>query len=139
MTITNTKNNAPVELTVLDQVPVSEDERLRIEITAPRNLKPGSEPVRTGINATSSSALTPVPTNTGGTLSKGSAQAVRASAYGSENGKEAERQVKWGSAEAIAKKLGEVAWNVRLNPGCGVKLVLEYEATFPGGEMVVGV
>jgi hypothetical protein len=24
-----------------------------------------------------------------------------------------------------------------LNPGCGVKLVLEYEACFPGGEMVV--
>jgi ubiquitin-protein ligase len=132
ITITNTKNNAPVELTVLDQVPVSEDDRLRIEITAPRGLKLGSEPVRTGINTSSSSALTP-------TLSKGSAQTVRASAYGSENGKEVERQAKWGIAEATAKKAGEIAWNVKLNPGCGVKLVLEYEATFPGGECVVGV
>lgn len=136
ITITNTKNNAPVELTVLDQVPVSEDERLRIEILNPRGLKPGSEVVRTGTNATSSSAIAA----TGmGTLSKGSAQTVRASAYGSENGKEVERQVKWGAAEATAKKGGEVAWNVRLNPGCSVKLVLEYEATFPGGECVVGV
>ena len=136
ITITNTKNNAPVELTVLDQVPVSEDERLRIEITTPRGLKPDSQPVRTGMNTSLSSALTPATT---GTLSKGSAQTVRASAYGSENGKEVERVIKWGTAEATAKKAGEVAWNVRLNPGCGVKLVLEYEATFPGGEYVVGI
>ena len=136
ITITNTKNNSPVELTVLDQVPVSEDERLRIDITAPRGLKPGSEVVRTGINATSQSTVTP--TNTG-TLSKGSAQTVRASVYGSENGKGVEKQVKWGAAEATTKKGGEVAWNVRLMPGCSVKLVLEYEATFPGGESIVGV
>lgn len=39
----------------------------------------------------------------------------------------------------MAKKGGEVAWNVKLNPGCGVRLCLEYEATFPGGEAVVSV
>ena len=42
-------------------------------------------------------------------------------------------------AMATAKKGGEVSWNVKLNPGQGVKLMLEYEATFPGGETVVGV
>lgn len=134
ITITNTKNTAPVELTVLDQVPVSDDARLRIQILSPRGLRPDSEIVRTGTNATPSSAVERL-----GSVSKSSAQTVRASAYGSENGKEVERQVKWGAAEAVAKKEGEVAWNVRLNPGCSVKLVLEYEAKFPGGECVVGI
>ena len=114
---------------------MSEDERLRIEITSPRGLKPGSESVRTGSNASSSSAVTSAGT---GSLSKGSAQTLRASTYGSENGKEVERQVRWGAAEATAKKAGEIAWNVKLNPACSVKLVLEYEAVFPGGETIIG-
>jgi hypothetical protein len=82
-------------------------------------LKVGGEGVRTG-----SSALQGVNT--------GLAKDARASFY-------AEGSGKWGSAVATAKKGGEVAWNVKLNPGQGVKLVLEYEATFPGGETVVGV
>lgn len=135
ITITNTKNNAPVVLTVLDQVPVSEDERLQIGITAPRGLTPGNS-VNTGVDASTSTVSVASAT---GTVSKRSAQTARASAYGTENGKEVDRQVKWGAAEATAKKAGEVAWNVKLNPGCGVKLVLEYDATFPGGECVVGV
>jgi uncharacterized protein (TIGR02231 family) len=129
--ITNTNHNTQCELiTVLDQVPVSEDERLRIEITNPRGLRPGGEPVRTGSNALAGLP----PPNTG----KGNAKDVRASMYGSD-GKEIVNNGKWGSAVATAKKGGEVAWNVTLNPGQGVKLVLEYEATFPGGESVVGV
>ncbi|KAF8854047.1 hypothetical protein BDZ45DRAFT_677222 [Acephala macrosclerotiorum] len=127
MTIMNTKHNAAVELTVLDQVPVSEDERLKIEITNPRGLKVGGDAVRAGQSATA--GLPPA------TLSKGSAREVRASASGIETPKDN----KWGSAVATAKKGGEVAWNVKLNPGQGVKLVLEYEASFPGGEIVVGV
>lgn len=127
ITISNTKN-APVELTVLDQVPVSEDERLKIGISVPRGLKPGDS-VKTGINAT--------PSSVGATLSINSAQTARASVYGSENGKEVDRQAKWGAAEATAKSGGEVAWNVKLNPACGVKLVLEYEAAFPSGECMV--
>lgn len=128
--ITNTKQNAQCELTVLDQVPVSEDERLRIEITSPRGLKAGGDGVRTG---SSVYAGLPVP-NTG----KSSAKEVRASVYG-HDGKEIASNSKWGSAVATAKKNGEVSWNVKLNPGQGVKLVLEYEAAFPGGESMVGV
>ncbi|TVY24310.1 Protein F37C4.5, partial [Lachnellula hyalina] len=128
--ITNTKHNAPCELTVLDQVPVSEDERLRIEITNPRGLKAGGEGVRAG---TSAFAVLPSPTS-----GKGNAKDVRASVYGSD-GKEIANNGKWGSAVATAKKGGEVTWNVHLNPGQGVKLVLEYEATFPAGESVTGV
>lgn len=117
--IVNTKHNAAAEITVLDQIPVSEDERLRIEIFNPKGLKVGGEGVRIGSNALQS-------------VNTGLAKDARASVYGESNGR-------WGSAVATAKKGGEVSWNVKLNPGQGVKLVLEYEATFPGGETVVGV
>ena len=46
---------------------------------------------------------------------------------------------KWGRATAVLKKGGEVCWDVKIEPGRGVKLVLEYEARFPSTEMVVGV
>jgi len=133
--IMNTKPNAAIEMTVLDQVPVSEDERLKIEITNPRGLKPGGESVRTGTSAFA--GLPPVNT---GLSAKGAAKDVRASVYGvNGNGKELPKESKWGSAIATTKKGGEVSWNVMLNPGQGVKLVLEYEASFPAGETVVGV
>jgi ribosomal protein L12E/L44/L45/RPP1/RPP2 len=130
--VTNTKHNAPVELTVLDQVPVSEDERLKIEITAPRGLRIGGETVRTGSSATES----PAPHSIVKGVEGGTAKSARASVYNSA-GQEVGSSGNWGKAEATAKKNGEVAWNVKLNPGSGVKLVLEYEACFPGGEMVV--
>ncbi|TVY81731.1 hypothetical protein LSUE1_G005469 [Lachnellula suecica] len=120
--ILNTKHNAQCELTILDQIPVSEDERLRIEITNPRGLKAGGENVNTGVSAFA-----------GAPAAKG----VRSSAYGGD-GKTA-GDGKWGSAVASVRKGAEVAWNVKLNPGQGVKLLLEYEATFPGGESVVAV
>lgn len=133
--IMNTKPNAAIEMTVLDQVPVSEDERLKIEITNPRGLKPGGESVRTG-----TSAFAGLPPATTGLSAKGTAKDVRASVYGvSGDGKELSKESKWGSAIATTKKGGEVSWNVMLNPGQGVKLVLEYEASFPAGETVVGV
>lgn len=124
ITIQNTQHNAtPVDLTVLDQVPVSEDERLRIEIVTPEGLKIGGASVKTGADA-----LVPR-VGAGG---KGVSKDVRASVYG-------DTKAKWGSALATAKKGGEVVWNVKLNPGQGVKLILEYEAAFPAGEGVVGV
>lgn len=125
LTIVNTKPNAAVELTVLDQVPVSEDERLKIEVINPKGLKVG-ENVRAG-----QSALAPQPASS---LGKGSAKDVRASAHSTDV-----KGANWGTAIASAKKGGEVSWNVKLNPGQGVKLMLEYEANFPGGETMVGV
>ncbi|KAF3939153.1 hypothetical protein ABW19_dt0206013 [Dactylella cylindrospora] len=38
----------PLTLTVLDQVPVSEDERLRVNVINPKGLREGGEPVKTG-------------------------------------------------------------------------------------------
>lgn len=102
-TITNTKSNRAIEGTVLDQVPVSEEERLRIEVLQPAGLRSEGDAVKTG-------------TGVGG---KG--------------------MEKWGRANAVLKKGGEVAWEVKIEPGRGAKLVLEYEAKFPSSEMVVGV
>lgn len=125
--VTNTKHTGPVELTVLDQVPVSEDERLKIDIVTPRGLKIGGDGVRAGQSSTNGQVA-----NT-----TGSAASARASAYGVDNS--GGSAIKWGSAVATAKKGGEVAWNVKLNAGQGVKLVLEYETAFPSGESVVGI
>jgi uncharacterized protein (TIGR02231 family) len=131
--VTNTKHNAPVELTVLDQVPVSEDERLRIEIVSPRGLRVDGESVTAGISAGSGH---------GDGAGQSAASKSRMSVYGDDgarasgSGKEVG---KWGSAVATAKKDGEVCWNVKINPLRGCKLVLEYEATYPFGEMVAGI
>lgn len=135
--IVNTKHNSAVELTVLDQIPVSEDERLKIDIVNPRGLKLGGDRVATGASASgiSNTVAHPAP---GGTV-KGAAKDVRASVYSTTDNGQGASGAKWGSAIASAKKGGEVAWNVKLNPGQGVKLVLEYEATFPGGEVMVGI
>jgi len=72
--ITNTKHNAPIDLTVIDQVPVSEDERLKIEIANPRGLKVGGDPVRAGQSA----FTTPAVTSSSGSV-RGTAKDVRAS------------------------------------------------------------
>jgi hypothetical protein len=132
-TVTNTKHNTAVELQVLDQVPISEDERLRIEIVSPRGLRLGGEGVPAGMAAQNGNA---------GEADLSPAAKTRTSVYG-DNGVKAlgtgREMGKWGSATAIAKKDGEVNWNVKINPLRGCKLVLEYEATYPGGESVSGI
>ena len=45
----------------------------------------------------------------------------------------------WGKATASLKKAGEVQWDVSLNAGKSVKLVLQYEVAFPTGERVAQV
>lgn len=117
VTITNTKPNSVVSVNVLDQVPISEDERLKIEILEPRGLKLGGDSVRAG-----SGILRQVSTSNSTTTGRNSVP----------------REIKWGTALATAKKSGEVIWKVQLNPGQGVKLPFEYEATFPSGEGIAG-
>jgi hypothetical protein len=48
--LTNTKST-PVELLVLDQVPVSQEERLKIDILQPRGLSKEGDSVKTGQSA----------------------------------------------------------------------------------------
>ncbi|EHK98698.1 hypothetical protein M7I_5446 [Glarea lozoyensis 74030] len=106
-------------------LPVSEDERLRIEITSPNGLKVGGQSVQTGTDAGTSGART--------SNDKGTANDSRGSAFGALGG------VKWGKAVATAKKGGEITWNVKLNPRQSVRLNLEYECVFPGGERVTNI
>ncbi|KAL8778220.1 MAG: hypothetical protein Q9194_002124 [Teloschistes cf. exilis] len=119
-TLTNTKNDATIEATVLDQVPASEDDKLKVEILTPRGLsKEGDQVAAAGIGQINE-----------GTGKKGSTYA--ASSTGASGSK-------WGKASAKMKKEGEIEWDIKLKPGQGVKLELEYEARFPSGLGVVGV
>ncbi|KAL8693273.1 MAG: hypothetical protein Q9218_001874 [Villophora microphyllina] len=119
-TLTNTKNNTAIEATVLDQVPVSEDDKLKVEILTPRGLyKEGDQVAAAGTGQINE-----------GTGKKGSTYADTSSG---------KTGVKWGKASAKMKKEGEIEWDIKLNPGQGVKLELEYEARFPSGSGVVGV
>lgn len=127
-TLTNTKSNSVVGVTLLEQVPISEEERLRIEVQTPKGLRIGGETVLAGVAKDGDK-----PRESFGSLAAGksAAGAARADVYGT--GKDS----KWGSAVATAKKGGEINFNVMINPGRGCKLVLEYEATYPGGETVI--
>ena len=121
-TLTNTKNNTVVEATVLDQIPVSEDDKLKVEVLTPQGLrKEGDVAVKAGVGQVNE-----------GTGKKGST-------YAEGSGGERAEKGKWGKATAKMKKEGEIEWDVKLNLGQGVKLELEYEARFPGGEGIVGV
>ena len=104
-TITNTKSNRTLEGAVHDQIPISEDERLKVEVIQPSELRTEGDVAKTG---------TPI----------------------AQVGKPAE---KWGKATATMRKGGEICWDVKLESGHGVKLVLEYEARFPNHEIVVSV
>jgi hypothetical protein len=103
ITLLNTRATAgtPVGVTVLDQVPVSEDERLRVEVLQPAGTQGGTRIVMAGVP-----------------------------------GKPGKEESDWGRATASLKKAGEVQWEVVLNAGKSVKLLLQYEVAFPTGERV---
>ena len=48
------------------------------------------------------------------------------------------KDAKWGSAVVAMRRNGETVWRVKLNPGMGVRLGLEYEARVPAGESMAG-
>ena len=108
-TISNTKSTgSALDLTLLEQIPVSEDERLKIHITEPKGLVVGGAKQWAG-----------QPKEDAGSKDGGTGD--------------------WGSATAVAKKGGEVSYSVKINPGKGCKISLEYEVLYPGGERVVSV
>jgi uncharacterized protein (TIGR02231 family) len=104
ITLANTRASAgkPVNIMVLDQVPISEDEKLRIDTLHPRGLSVGGMSVPTGLP-----------------------------------GKDGKDDKEWGKAAASSKKGGEIFWDVSLNAGRSVKLILEYEVALPAGERVM--
>jgi len=115
--ITNTRS-APVDLLVLDQVPVSQDERLRIDVLHPKGLHKEGDAVRAGQNA-----------REGGS----GFSTATASASGTQ------RPDAWGKAVASLKKNGEISWSVNLEKGQACLLKLEYEARLPDRENIVNV
>lgn len=112
--ITNNKlQKEPVELVVLDQIPVSEDEQLRMNIVQPVGLRNEGDRVKTGESAAAAAAV-------------------------KTTGSSHHQQQQWGKATATLKKNGEVTWNVTLNKGASCRLPLEYEARIPASEVIVG-
>lgn len=132
--VTNAKGNAHVlEGVMLDQVPVSEDEKLRVQVLQLRGLRNEGDTVASGTMVVAEAEAE--------AEAVGKSTSVRATGPGdgarggpAAQGNEGE---KWGKAVAVLKKGGEVCWNLKLNPGYGVRLALEYEAKFPGSEKVV--
>jgi hypothetical protein len=107
--LTNTKST-PVELLVLDQIPVSQDERLKVEILQPRSLYKEGDSVRAGEAAKEGASGT--------------------TAVSQQNGS-------WGKAVATLKKGGEMTWTVNLEKGQACLLKMEYEARLPQGDNIV--
>ncbi|KAH8670804.1 hypothetical protein BX600DRAFT_229780 [Xylariales sp. PMI_506] len=112
--LTNSKKSA-VELVVLEQIPVSEEERLKIDITSPRGLQAEGDVVE-NVGTSAKAAVA-------GTTS------VRPENKSLDS-------KKWGSALARLKKNGEVAFTVKLEPSGGCLLKLEYEAKMPTSEQI---
>jgi hypothetical protein len=152
MRITNTKSTS-VSLVVLDQVPMPEDERLRVTIMTPKGLHKEDDVARhgVGIDGRTSNA-------------KGQSQAPVASTSHPDDRSEtasvrssvkflpSKREVQsapmptpaslapsistWGTAQATLRKDGEVRWDINLVKGSCVSLALEWECRMPGGECV---
>lgn len=99
----------PVTLTVRDQVPVSEDTRLRIEIAKPRGLRAEGDVVDVDEEGNSLGAPGAATTTTNAVLKK--------------------------VGIAALKKRGDVEWRLEIAPGQIVDLPLEYAARMPGGEI----
>ena len=116
ITLANTRATAskPATVLVLDQVPVSEDEKLRVEILRPKGMSVG-----------------------GDTLATGEAVGFGDDYGSSSSSASASLNKDWGSAKVQLKKDGQVAWDVSLNAGHATRLVLEYGVALPAKEKVV--
>lgn len=159
MRITNSKSST-VSLVVLDQIPVPEDDRLKVNILVPKGLKDVDDVVKNGVGVdgkpTSNKGAKKLPvlppssfkqddSSEMGTKNKafslGRRDSLRSTqepstpkpVAGSSNGKSGSA---WGTAKASLKKNGEVRWDVDLNKGGCVALALEWECRMPGGEGV---
>lgn len=132
--ITNTKSKDPLEGTVLDQIPVSDDEKLRVDVLQPKGLRNEGDHVLDGVAATVEIA------SRGSAVAQNNNKSIRDSSASSSSydARSSGKEEKWGRAVATLKKGGEIRWNVKLNPGQGVRLVLEYEARFPSSDGIVG-
>lgn len=132
--ITNTRSKDPLDGTVLDQIPVSDDEKLRVDVLQPKGLRNEGDHVLDGVAATVEMA------SRGSAVAQNNIKSNRDSSASSSSydARSSVKEEKWGRAVATLKKGGEIRWNLKLNPGQAVRLVLEYEARFPSSDSIVG-
>jgi len=151
-------------LVVLDQVPVPEDERLKVNITTPRGLKDVNDVVKNGVGVdgkahgkgakkptAAPSKLDDISENETGSIKNKPFNFGRKDSIIGINSKSTESSTPaaaptapssaksgpgWGTAKATLKKNGEVRWDVDLYKGGCVALALEWECRMPGGEGV---
>lgn len=115
--VTNTKTT-PVSISVHDQVPVSEDERLRVGILQPKGLAKEGDYVKVGEEVSTTTTAVAAGSGSGGNSSNKGAS--------------------WGNGSVGMGKGGNITWQLTLEKGKAVKLTLEYEAKIPGGQKIVG-
>ena len=121
ITIRNTKSSGqPLDIKVQDQVPLSQDERLKIEIGWPFGLRNEGDVIA----------------NAGEKLSDDEKAAKKSTKSSDWTKRSTEKNDLWGSAQVERKKGGMIEWKVKLNPSNGVKLLLGYETRYPAGEHV---
>lgn len=106
----NARGNA-VKLVLFDQIPVSEDERLKIVILKPKGLRNIGDVVKTSTGAGSAAA------------------SARSGISGG---------VQSGEIVAELRKGGEIRYEMNLEKGKEAVLPLEYEARLPTGEAMFG-
>ena len=114
--ILNTKPNRSIEGYYLDQVPVSQDERLRTLIVRPH-----------GLNEEGASR------SDGRGVTKDGKDESSSSSSDSNSGS----NKKWGRGVATLRQRGEVRWDFKIEAGRGAKFELDYETRHPGSETVV--
>lgn len=95
----NTKSSV-ASITVLDQIPISEDERLKVHIVEPKGLEKSGDRAKLDLST--------------------------------------KVQPQGAKAEVHLEKNGVVRWDVTLEKGKEVKLVLEYVTRLPNGQGLVG-
>ena len=124
--INNTKHNAVAELKVLDQIPVSEDETLKVTTLTPAGLNT-ERAIPAGESAKEST-----PTN-----SKARTGSVDTSASSSASAQDAKKK-EWGKGTVKLDKEGLVSWDLKINPSKGCKIALEYAVKVPSGKKADG-
>lgn len=112
----------PVSLLVIDQIPISEDEKIKVSIVTPKGLEMPTDEKKGNVVSTGVPLLSNSNTPVG---SSSASLAKRMSIRGDKNSSH------WGSAKAEMKKNGEVRWNVELRGGKGVGLGLDYQVGYP--------
>jgi hypothetical protein len=122
------KTGSPIDIVVRDQVPTSQDERLKVDIEIPKGLNNVGDIVKNTGTEFHSHKIQKV-----GTSSSSSSSSVRVVPGTSA------KDTKWGFATAKLGKSGMVEWTVKLNPGKATRLALEYAIKHPNNEGVIPV